>query len=189
MGRCSSWAQSSWPASRESSSAGISSSRSAPCREPMRAEAWEPLTRARNSPWGPITSAARASSGRPPPRRRGASSRTRSRGRSCTWPPSSCCRAGQSSCRAVMAAATGLPGSPKKGLSASCPQAKGRPGLRCSFQKLTDPSSATRGRIQSLSPTETPPVLITTSQPWASSRNAWRNRSGWSATTSCRATG
>ena len=144
----------------------------------MREEAWEPSTLASKAPSAATTSRARASSGRPAPRRSSCSSRTRRRGSTWSSAPSNRCSAGQSNCRAVIAAATGLPGNPKKGTPATWPQAKGRPGLRNSFQKLTSPSSPTNWRIQSLSPAETPPVLTTTSQPAASSRRAWRRGSG-----------
>ena len=168
------------PLSSGPASAGSSSSRSACCREPILDEACEPSTRASSVPAALVSRRARANSGRPGRRDNGSASSTITRGNSSgsLW-PSRTCRAGQSSCRAVTAAATGLPGSPKNGTpSPMLPKAKGRPGRRNSFQKSTAPSSATSGRIQSVSPAETPPVLTTTSQSWARSSRAWRRASG-----------
>ena len=149
----------------------------------MRDDAWVPSTRAHKPPSAATTSVARASSGLPAPRRRAASNRTFSLGNSCSSAPSNRCNAGQSSCNAVIAAATGLPGKPKNGTPATSPQAKGRPGFKNNFQKRTWPSSSTRGRIQSLSPADTPPVLTTTSQSAANCCRAARKGSGRSATT------
>ena len=149
----------------------------------MREEAWEPSTRANGLPSAPTCNRARASSGRPPAQRSGWAKRTCSRSSNSTSAPSRRCRAGQSNCRAVIAAATGLPGKPKNGLAPRRPKAKGRPGLRNNFQNATSPNSATSGRIQSLSPADTPPVVTTTSQSRANSARARRSASGWSGTT------
>jgi hypothetical protein len=79
--------------------------------------------------------------------------------------------------------ATGLPGKPNIQVLPIRPKAMGRPGLMSIFQKLTSPSRPISSRMKSASPTETPPVVRTTSEAEAASRKAASRASGRSGIT------
>ena len=91
-------------------------------------------------------------------------------------------RKGRTSTAKVTKLATGLPGSPRKCACPTRPQANGLPGLMAICHRSRLPSACTAGLMWSSSPTDTPPLVSTTSCPAAASRSAARVASRWSGT-------